>query len=77
MRHILLTRMKSGKKGKIVEILGKTEIQHKLSNMGIYLGKEIIKINQFALRGPVTIKIGRSVVAISYGIAHKIRMEVE
>lgn len=77
MKHVLLTRMKAGKKGKIVEISGNSEFLHRLSNMGIYFGREITKIDQFALRGPVTIRTGRSVVAISHGIAHKIRMEVE
>lgn len=55
-----------------MEISGGNALQSRMMSMGIYPGREITKLNNFALRGPVTIKIGRSVIALGYGVAGKI-----
>lgn len=52
-------------------------LRSRLNNMGLHLGRDIIKINHLALRGPVTVKMGRSTIAIGHGVARKIIVEVE
>jgi len=69
--------MKTGQKARVLEILGGPGLENRLMSMGIYPGREITKFSHFALRGPVTIKIGRSVVAIGHGMARKIIVEAE
>lgn len=64
-------------KGKVVEVRGGTGLQDRLMSLGIYPGKEIIKLNSFALRGPVTIKVNRRVFALGHGMANKIIVEIE
>ena len=69
--------MKERQKGRILEISAGAGLQNKFMSMGIYPGKEIVKLSHFALRGPVAIKVGRSVLALGHGMAGKIIVEVE
>lgn len=69
--------MKENKKGRIVEISGGHAFQNRLMSLGIYTGREIVKLSHFALKGPVAIKVGRSVLALGHGMAAKIILETE
>ena len=77
MKKISLAQVKTDQKSKVIEILGGLNLQNKLMHMGVYKGKEITKISHIGLRGPVVIKIGRSILALGHGIALKIMVEVE
>ncbi len=76
MRRISLAVMKANHKGKVVEILGGANLQNKLMHMGVHIGKEITKVSHIGLRGPVVIKVGRSILALGHSIALKITLEV-
>lgn len=69
--------MKVGRKGKVAEIRGGEALHTRLMGMGIYLGRDITKLSQFVLKGPVAIKTGRTVLALGHGMAAKIIVEVE
>ncbi len=77
MKIISLAQLKTNQKGRIAEVLGKTNLQNKLMNMGVYKGKEVSKISHIGLKGPVVIKAGRSILALGNSIAVKIMVEVE
>jgi len=77
MKRISLIQLPRGKKAKVVEILGGSALQNRMMGMGIYPGKEIIKQSHFVLKGPVTIKTGRSLVALGHGMAVKVIVEIE
>ncbi len=77
MKKIALAHMRDKQKGKIMEIQAGTSLQNRLLSLGVYPGKEITKLSQFALRGPIAIKAGRTVLALSFGIAGKIIVELE
>jgi ferrous iron transport protein A len=77
MKKLFLTQMRENHKGKVLEISAGRGLQNKLSSMGIYPGREITKLSQFALRGPVAIKTGGSILALGYGVASKIIVEIE
>ena len=77
MRKMALAQMREKQKGKIVEIHAGTSLQNRLLSLGVYPGKEITKLSHFALRGPVAIKVGRSVLALGHGMASKIIVELE
>ncbi len=76
MKKVILTKLKHTTKARIVEILGSPLLQSRLMSMGIYPGREITKLSHFVLRGPITIKVGRSVLALGYGMARRITVEV-
>jgi len=69
--------MKENRKGKIVEVSCGEGLHNRLMSMGIYEGREITKLSHFALKGPVAIRVGRSVLALGHGMAAKIIVEVE
>jgi len=69
--------MKEKQKGRVVEILSGQTLENRLMSMGIYKGREIIKLSHIAFKGPVAIKVGRSVFALGHGMASKIILEVE
>jgi len=76
-KKISLAQLKENHKGKVVEILGGTNLNERLMNMGIYKGKEITKLSHIGLRGPVVIKSGRSILALGHGVAAKVILEQE
>ncbi|MDD5496473.1 MAG: FeoA family protein [Candidatus Omnitrophica bacterium] len=77
MKKISLVRLNPNHKGKVSEILGGAHLQNRLMSMGLYVGKEITKLSYVGLRGPVVIKVGRSVLALGHGMAIKIIVETE
>lgn len=64
--------MRSGHKGAVVEIRGGFGLIARLNSLGIMPGKEIIKISSMMGRGPVTIQVDRTQVAIGFGMASRI-----
>jgi ferrous iron transport protein A len=77
MKKIALVQMKKKQKGKIVEIQAGMALQNRLLSLGVYPGKEITKLSQSVLRGPVAVKLGRTVLALGHGMASKIIVELE
>jgi len=75
MKKNILTKVPAGKKIKVVEISAGHILQRRLMGMGIYPGREITKVSQMMLRGPVTVKVGRSFVALGHGMAAAIWVE--
>ena len=72
-----LTKMQDGQRGKIMRILGGRGIIERLNALGIRQGQIITRIGGMYLRGPVTIKIEKSQVAIGFGVATRILVELE
>ncbi|MBL7151631.1 MAG: ferrous iron transport protein A [Candidatus Omnitrophica bacterium] len=77
MKSLSLIQMKRNQKGRVAAISAGHNLQNRLMSMGIYKGSQITKLTHFALRGPVTIKVGRSVLALGHGMAGKVMLEVE
>ena len=77
MKKLSLVQMKEKRKGKVVNISGGLSLINKFMSMGIYKGREITKLSHFALKGPVAIKAGRTVLALGHSLAGKITVEVE
>jgi ferrous iron transport protein A len=72
-----LTQMQPGESGVITEIHGGHGFERKIQSMGIRPGKRIIKVSSHFWRGPQTIEIGNLQVAIGFGMAKKIFVQVE
>jgi ferrous iron transport protein A len=77
MRKVSLAQMKENQIGKVFEIASGSALSNRLMSMGIYKGREITKLSHFALRGPVALKVGRTIMALGHGMASKIIVEIE
>jgi len=77
MKKISLVQIKSDEKARVLEILGGSNLEAKLLSMGVYKGKQVIKLSHIGLSGPVVIKSGRSILALGHGVAEKIIVERE
>ena len=73
---LALAQLEDGERGKISEISGGQGLTRKLDNMNLYIGKEIMKITRQSRKGPVIVQVGNSQLALGYGIACKIWIEV-
>lgn len=69
--------MKSGQSGIIASIKGGPGFADKLSQIGLRQGKKIKKVSSVFQRGPVTVNVDNFQVAVGYGKAVRIMVEVE
>ncbi len=75
-KQIALSRMEAGQSGKVVQIQGGDGLINRLSALGIRPGQRISKVGSMFMRGPVTIQVGNAQVAIGFGMANKIIVEL-
>lgn len=72
---VSLQDMRAGGRGKVVAVLGGHGLAERLSAMGIRPGQTITKLSAMFLRGPVTVKAGRTQIALGHGMAKKIMVK--
>ena len=70
-----LTQINKGEFVKVVEIMGGQNFKDKVDAIGLRVGSHIVKLSTQVLRGPVTIKLGNTKIALGYGMASKILVE--
>ena len=75
-KRISLARMRAGQKGKIIRISGGHGIAGKFEALGIRQGEEIRKISEQWMKGPVLLQHGNSQVALGFGMATKVLVEI-
>jgi len=71
-----LASMKQGEEGKVVRIEGGMGLQRRLEALGVRMGVKIKKVSGHFMRGPVVARSGNTEVAIGYGMARRIMVEV-
>ena len=71
-----LARMEQGDLGVVREVKGGRGFLRKLENLGIHQGSRIRKVSNVFSRGPVVFSVGDTEVAIGYGMARKILVEL-
>ena len=69
--------MQRGQSGRVLQIQGGHGMVNRLSALGIMPGKKITKISSMLMRGPVTIEVDRVQVAIGFGMANRIIIELD
>jgi len=74
--RVSLVQMRPGQKGRIVEINGGYGLACKLDALGIGAGKEITKISEQLMRGPVLLQYKNTQAAVGFGMASKILVEI-
>ena len=72
-----LSEMRADENGTVLKIHGGQGLLNRLGALGIIPGKKITKISSMSARGPVTIQVNRSQVALGFGMASKILVNVD
>jgi ferrous iron transport protein A len=75
-KQVSLDRMRSGQSGLVLGIDGGHGMVMRLSTLGIIPGKKITKISSQLMRGPVMIEVDRTRVALGYGMAKRILVQL-
>ena len=71
-----LGQMEAGQVGTVIQILGGRGLNQRLEALGIRPGKKVTKISSMLFRGPVTLRADHTQVAIGFGMANKILVEI-
>jgi ferrous iron transport protein A len=73
---IPLAEMDVNMEGVICKLDGGTDFQSRLQALNIRTGKRIKKISSNPFRGPIVVEVDSSRVAIGYGMARKVMVEI-
>ena len=76
-KQIPLSRVEAGQSGIVVQIQGGRGLINRLSALGIRPGQRVTKVSSMFMRGPVTIQVGNAQVAIGFGMANRIIIELD
>lgn len=74
---ISLAEMRTNESGKVVRIEGGWGMTRKLESIGVRVGSQITKVSGQFMRGPVVIAIGNTQLAIGFGMAQRVFVEVK
>ncbi len=75
--QLTLADMKTGQSGTVVTVLGGHDLVRRLDALGIRPGRKVTKISSMLFRGPVTIKVNNTQVAVGFGMTKKIIVAVD
>lgn len=76
-QKVTLASMKNGQSGIIYAISGGRGMTTRLEALGVRIGAGIIKKSSLMRGGPVIIAVGNTEIAVGYGMASRIIVEVE
>ena len=72
-----LAQLGPGQTGTVVEIQGGGRLMRRMDALGIRPGKKLTKISSTFFRGPITFRVDNTQVAVGFGMARKIVVEVD
>ena len=75
-KQVPLSRLQAGQSGIVVQIQGGRGLINRLSALSIRPGQRITKVSSMFMRGPITIQIGNAQVAVGFGMAKRILVEL-
>ena len=75
--RVSLAELGDGVAGVVVQIAGGRGAASRLDAMGVRPGVHITKMNGLGAKGPVTMRIGHSRIAVGYGMASKVIVEIQ
>lgn len=76
-KPVPITEMKRGQNGIVKELHGGSEFVQKLASLGIRMDQSLTKISSMVLSGPVVISIHKRHIAIGFGMARRILVEIK
>lgn len=76
-KQISVARLGAGQSGIVVQFAGGHGLSQRLQALGVRPGKKITKVSSMFGRGPVTVQIDNTQIAIGYGMADKIIVDID
>ena len=76
-KQVQLNEMYPDQNGRVVRVEGGAGLMSRLSAMGIRPCRKITKLSSMLMRGPVTAQVGSTRLAIGFGMAGKIIVELD
>ena len=75
--QLTLAEMRTGQTGTVVGIMGGHGLIRRLDALGIRPGRKVTKLSSTLFRGPVILRVDSTQVAVGFGMARKIIVEVD
>ena len=75
-KQIPLTQLRRGQRGRVIQIMGGYGMTRRLAALGLRPGQKITKVSDMFLRGPVTVRVGGTEIALGFGMASRIILEI-
>ncbi len=75
-KQTTLSQMEVGQSAIVMQVQGGHGFVNRLSALGIRPGQRVTKVSSMFMRGPVTIQVGNAQVAIGFGMAKRIIVEL-
>ena len=74
---VWLADMQIGQSGVVVGFQGRGGLARNLNALGIRIGKRIRKVSSMLMSGPVVVEVDGMQIAIGFGMARRIAVEIE
>jgi len=75
--QLTLAEMRTGQTGTVVGVLGGRGLIQRLDALDIRPGKKVTKLSSTLFRGPVMLRVNNAQVAVGFGMARKIIVEID
>ncbi len=75
--QLTLAEMRTGQTGTVVEVLGGHGFMRRLDALGVRPGKKVTKLSSTLFRGPVIVRVDNAQVAVGFGMARRITVQVD
>jgi ferrous iron transport protein A len=75
--QLTLAEMRTGQTGTVIGVLGGRGLIQRLDALGIRPGRKITKVSSALFRGPVMLRVNNGQVAVGFGMARKIVIELD
>ncbi len=73
---ISAAEMREGQTGLVINLSGGHGMVRRMQAMGVRPGVPVVKLTSQPFRGPVSLQVGATQVAVGFGIARRIMVEV-
>lgn len=75
--QLTLAQMRTGQTGTVIGVLGGHGLVRRLDALGIRPGKKVTKLSSTLFHGPVILRADSTQVAVGFGMARKIIVELD
>jgi ferrous iron transport protein A len=75
--QLTLAEMRTGQTGTVVGVMGGHGLIRRLDALGIRPGRKVTKLSSTLFRGPIILRVDNTQVAVGFGMARKIIVEVD
>jgi len=75
--QLTLAEMRTGQTSTVVGVMGGHGLIRRLDALGIRPGRKVTKLSSTLFRGPIILRVDNTQVAVGFGMARKIIVEVD